>query len=124
MHRSSPARTTVASTVIRPAERLTTGCSLAAIRTCGSPLLFSGCTGIIFLAGVSLALPVMIAMITVNIAFGVMARTAPSLNPIQIGLPSALLVGFVLMIALVPHLLEPLRALFGQALAVAAAVVQ
>lgn len=80
--------------------------------------------GIIFLAGVSLALPVMIAMMTVNIAFGVMARTAPSLNPIQIGLPSALLVGFVLMIALVPHLLEPLRALFGQALAVAAAVVQ
>ena len=75
-----------------------------------------GFAGIIFLAGVSLALPVMIAMITVNIAFGVMARTAPSLNPIQIGLPSALLVGFVLMIALIPHLLEPLRALFAQAL--------
>ena len=75
-----------------------------------------GFAGIIFVAGVSLALPVMIAMITVNIAFGVMARTAPSLNPIQIGLPSALLVGFVLMIALIPHLLEPLRALFAQAL--------
>lgn len=75
-----------------------------------------GFAGIIFVAGASLALPVMIAMITVNIAFGVMARTAPSLNPIAIGLPAALLVGFVLLIALVPNLLEPLKALFAQAL--------
>ena len=78
-----------------------------------------GFSAVIFSAGVSLALPLMIAMITVNIGFGVMARTAPSLNPIAIGLPAALLVGFVLLIALVPHLLEPLRALFNQGLTAA-----
>ncbi len=60
-------------------------------------------------AGVALALPIVIAMLVVNIAFGVLARTAPALNPIAIGLPAALLTGFVLLIALIPHLLGPLQ---------------
>ena len=76
-----------------------------------------GFAAIIFLGGASLALPLMVAMVAVNTAFGVMGRTAPSLNPIAIGLPAALLVGFVLLIALVPHMLEPLRSLFEAAFA-------
>lgn len=83
-----------------------------------------GFAGIIFIAGASIALPLMIAMVTVNTAFGVMGRTAPSLNPIAIGLPAALLVGFVLMIALVPHMLVPLQNLFATAFAEAARLVR
>jgi flagellar biosynthesis protein FliR len=83
-----------------------------------------GFAGIIFLAGASIALPLMIAMVTVNTAFGVMGRTAPSLNPIAIGLPAALLTGFVLMIALVPHMLVPLQNLFATAFEEAARLVR
>ncbi len=65
-----------------------------------------------FAAGVGLALPIVFAMLAVNLAFGVLARTAPALNPIAIGLPAALLLGLVLLTALLPHLLAPLRSLF------------
>jgi flagellar biosynthetic protein FliR len=61
-------------------------------------------------AGASLALPVVVAMLVVNLAFGVLARTAPALNPIAIGLPAALLMGFVLLLALLPRLAAPLSA--------------
>ena len=80
-------------------------------------------SGIIFATGVSLALPAIIAMLALNIAFGVMSRTAPSLNPIAIGLPAALLAGLVLLIGLVPFLLEPVRALFESALLTASQMV-
>ena len=75
-------------------------------------------------AGVSLALPVVIAMLVVNIAFGVLARTAPALNPIAIGLPAALLIGFVLLLALLPRLHAPLEGWLNTTSAAAAAAVR
>ncbi|HEX6832659.1 MAG TPA: flagellar biosynthetic protein FliR [Rudaea sp.] len=75
-------------------------------------------------AGLSLALPVVIAMLVVNIAFGVLARTAPALNPIAIGLPAALLMGFVLLIALIPRLAAPLHDWLATMTAAAAAAVR
>jgi flagellar biosynthetic protein FliR len=73
-------------------------------------------------AGVLLALPVMMALLAVNLAFGVLARAAAQLNPIQIGLPVALLVGLLLMSLLVRHLQGPVQALLEQAFAAARAV--
>lgn len=80
--------------------------------------------GAMLAAGTGLALPVVIAMLAVNVAFGVLARTAPALNPIAIGLPAALLVGLVLLVALLPHLRAPLESWFGEAAAAAAALVR
>lgn len=73
-------------------------------------------------AGVLLALPVMMALLAVNLAFGVLARAASQLNPIQLGLPVALLVGLLLLALLVRHLQGPVQALFEQAFMAARAV--
>jgi flagellar biosynthetic protein FliR len=75
-------------------------------------------------AGLTLALPIVIAMLVVNIAFGVLARTAPALNPIAIGLPAALLTGFVLLVALLPRLVGPLQDWISLTAAAAAAAVR
>lgn len=65
--------------------------------------------------GVQLALPIVIAMMVVNLSFGVLARAAPALNPIAIGMPAALFVGLVLLVFVVPQLLAPIAQLFVSA---------
>jgi len=62
-------------------------------------------------AGVSLALPVMVALLAVNLAFGVLARAAPALNPIQLGLPISVLLGLFLLMVLSGELAPPLQRL-------------
>jgi flagellar biosynthesis protein FliR len=73
-------------------------------------------------AGLLLALPVMVALLAVNLAFGVLARAASALNPIAIGLPVALLVGLLLLMLLSRELLGPVQALFDDAFGAARAL--
>lgn len=70
-------------------------------------------------AGLLLALPVMMALLAVNIAFGVLARAAAQLNPMAIGLPVSLLVGLVLLMLLSRELQGPVQHLFDDAFAAA-----
>lgn len=70
-------------------------------------------------AGVLLALPVMMALLAVNIAFGVLARAASQLNPMAIGLPVSLLVGLALLMLLARELQAPVQQLFDDAFATA-----
>ncbi len=63
-------------------------------------------------SGLSLALPVMVAMLAVNLAFGVLGRAAPALNPIQLGLPTALLLGLFLLALLAGELGPPVQRIF------------
>lgn len=70
-------------------------------------------------AGVRLALPVTAAMLAVNVAFGLMSKSAPALNPIALGLPVALLFG-MLLARLMGGLATPVGELFTQALQAAA----
>lgn len=65
--------------------------------------------------GVALALPVTVAMLAVNLAFGALARAAPALNPIQLGLPVALLLGLFLLAMLFGELGTPIQQMFNQA---------
>lgn len=51
----------------------------------------------IFAAGVLLAMPVMAALLFINISFGVAARAAPQLQIFAIGLPITIMVGMVLI---------------------------
>ena len=51
-----------------------------------------------FIGAVSIALPAVISILVVNIAFGVMSRAAPTLNLFAIGFPSALLLGFIVLL--------------------------
>lgn len=82
------------------------------------PAFFGACLQ----AGLLLALPVMMALLTVNLAFGVLARAAPALNPIAIGLPVSLLVGLLLLGLLMRQLQAPVEQLFEQAFMAARAL--
>lgn len=78
--------------------------------------------GTVLVAGVRIALPVMLTMLVVNLSFGVLARAAPALNPIQIGLPAALFVGLLLLGVLTGELLVPAREIFDAAFREAASM--
>lgn len=72
--------------------------------------------------GVQLALPVMVAMLAVNLSFGVLSRAAAALNPIAIGLPAALLLGLVMLGVLAGQILVPVQGLFDAAFDAAAQI--
>ncbi|PKH70345.1 flagellar biosynthetic protein FliR [Stenotrophomonas sp. Betaine-02u-21] len=74
--------------------------------------------------GVGLALPLIVAMLAVNLAFGALARAAPALNPIQLGLPVSLLLGLALLAVLAGEMGPPVQRLFDAAFEAAGAVVR
>ena len=61
-------------------------------------------SGIIFAGGMMIALPVMITLLVTNMAMGVVARAAPTLNIFAVGFPAAMLVGFVTLVILIPSM--------------------
>ena len=50
-----------------------------------------------FLGAVLIALPIMVALLFINIGVGVMTRAAPSLNIFSVGLPASIAAGFVIL---------------------------
>lgn len=56
----------------------------------------------IFKGAVLVALPVVVALLLVNVAFGVMMRAAPQLNIFAVGFPISLTLGFVFMFVSLP----------------------
>lgn len=61
-------------------------------------------SGIIFAGGMMIALPVMVTLLVTNMAMGVVARAAPTLNIFAVGFPAAMLVGFVTLVILIPSM--------------------
>jgi flagellar biosynthesis protein FliR len=57
----------------------------------------AGLGSALFSGAVRVALPAMIALLVVNLGFGVMSRAAPSLNLFAIGFPVTLIVGLLMM---------------------------
>jgi flagellar biosynthetic protein FliR len=51
-----------------------------------------------FAGAVRVAIPAVATLLVINIAFGVMSRAAPTLNLFAIGFPTALLMGFVVLL--------------------------
>jgi len=68
--------------------------------------------GQIFSAGLQIALPVMMALLLANLAFGVMSRSAPALSAMSIGFPISLAAGLLLLRFSLPGL----HAVFAQLL--------
>lgn len=60
--------------------------------------------GEMFVGAVLIALPAMMALMVVNLSFGVMSRAAPQLNIFGVGFPITLLLGFVIVLMTVPNL--------------------
>ena len=58
---------------------------------------------IVFVAGLQLALPLVVTMLVVNLALGVLTRAAPQLNIFAVGFPVTLAVGFGALILILPY---------------------
>lgn len=67
-------------------------------------------TGSLFAGGVQLALPVLAAMLAVNLAIGVLGRSAPTINLLAVGFPLMLVLGLLLMQGVLPNLVPLLEA--------------
>lgn len=72
----------------------------------------AGWGGMIFSAGIQLALPMIAALLITNIALGVLTRAAPQLNLFGIGFPITLTVGFVVLALSLPYLATPMGRMF------------
>ena len=55
-------------------------------------------SGMMFLGGVLMALPVMVSLLFINIGLGVVTRAAPSLNIFSVGFPASIAAGFLVLI--------------------------
>jgi flagellar biosynthetic protein FliR len=70
----------------------------------------------IFGWAVRMALPIVAALLVVNLAFGVLARTSPQLNVFSVGFPAALLIGLALMLMTLPAVLSKVGPLTAEGL--------
>ena len=74
---------------------------------------------LMFVAGLSIALPVGFVLILVQIIMGVIGRSAPALNLFAVGIPATLLAGLVLLGIATPVMAEALARILSDALDVA-----
>ena len=65
--------------------------------------------GEMFRIGFSLALPIITAILLVNISLGIMARVAPQLSIFSVGFALTLFVGLVMLYWLLPYFTTPLE---------------
>lgn len=66
----------------------------------------------IFAGGTAIALPAIASLLVVNIAFGIMTRSAPQLNIFAIGFPITMMLGFTLVMVTLPNIAPQSTSLF------------
>lgn len=71
--------------------------------------------GSLFAGGVQLAAPVLAAMLAVNLALGVLGRSAPTINLLAVGFPLTLVLGLLMLQWLLPSIQTLLAAWFDAA---------
>jgi len=71
----------------------------------------------VFATGLALALPVIGALLLVNLTLGVLTRTAPQLNLFAVGFPITLGVGLVMLLLALPFALPALQQALERGLA-------
>jgi flagellar biosynthetic protein FliR len=79
--------------------------------------------GELFAGAVSIALPTVGALLLVNLAFGIMSRSAPTFNALSVGFPLSIVCGLVLMRVDLPQLSSVFSSLLDDAFAVIAALI-
>lgn len=68
----------------------------------------------IFSAGLQLSLPIVTILLIMNMALGILNKSAPQLNMFGIGFPLTLLTGFIMLKLMLPYLNEPILLLIHQ----------
>ncbi len=74
-----------------------------------APVLWAA---LMFVGALQIALPAIIALLLLNLSFGVISRAAPALNLFAIGFPASLLLGLIMVLLTLPSM----QALFTDAL--------
>lgn len=69
--------------------------------------------GTIFVAGMSLALPLVGSLLIINLSMGILNRSAPQLTVFNIGFPTSLTVGLILLMVLMTDMSRFLQRLFS-----------
>ena len=69
----------------------------------------------VFAGGILLALPTLTALLMINVAFGIVTRTAPQLNIFAVGFPVTILAGLLIMFIVMPGFIGALGELIGSA---------
>jgi flagellar biosynthesis protein FliR len=77
----------------------------------------------LFAGGLLVALAAVLALLMLNLAFGVLTRAAPQLNLFVIGFPATMVVGFILLWLLSGDLLRHFEREFGHARELACALI-
>lgn len=72
--------------------------------------------GVVFTSGLLLALPLICALLTINLAMGILNRAAPQLTVFAVGFPIMLIVGLLVLTAVLPHAAPFLEHLFQRGL--------
>jgi len=70
----------------------------------------------IFVSGLLLALPLICALLTINLAMGILNRAAPQLSVFAVGFPVSLITGLLLLAIVLPHAAPFLEGLFRDGL--------
>jgi flagellar biosynthetic protein FliR len=70
-----------------------------------------------FSAGLLMALPVMAALLLVNLGMGIITRASPQLNIFAVGFPITMLLGFLLMWITLPSVMENFQGLLDEGFA-------
>lgn len=78
----------------------------------------------IFKGAVIMAMPVVVALLMVNVSFGVMMRAAPQLNIFVVGFPVMLCLGFVFIFVSLPNFIPQFTDLLDKGLFMAGEVVR
>ncbi|MEX1198433.1 MAG: flagellar biosynthetic protein FliR [Pseudohongiellaceae bacterium] len=73
-------------------------------------------SGTIFISGMLLSLPLVIALLIINLALGILNRAAPQFTIFSVGFPMSLIAGMFLMVILMSDLAGFLEGLFAQGL--------
>jgi flagellar biosynthetic protein FliR len=79
--------------------------------------------GQIFVIGLLLSLPVLAALLIVNVAMGVMSRAAPQLNLFAVGFPLTLTAGFAVLLMALPYFAPHFIRLYEEGVAMALKIV-
>ncbi|MCF6353537.1 MAG: flagellar biosynthetic protein FliR [Candidatus Polarisedimenticolaceae bacterium] len=62
--------------------------------------------GRVFSGGLLIALPLVTALLVVNLGMGIITRAAPQLNIFAVGFPMTMMIGFIVMWATLPNVLQ------------------
>ena len=71
-------------------------------------------SGMMFLASMLIALPVLITLLFVNVGLGFVTRAAPSLNIFSVGFPAMVLSGFLILWLALPNVIGRINWLWVQ----------